>query len=75
MATEVSARKCECHGERMSWVRDPRYLAGGFWRCRIRERKNQRLRYERLNGLEFNHLLLMHRRHKALARRRKREEF
>lgn len=38
---------CECHGEPMLWNKDVRYSAGGFWRCRPKDRARQQAIYER----------------------------
>jgi hypothetical protein len=64
----------ECCGEPKLW-HAPR--AGtpydGWWDCRVVNRERCRQRYEKLNGREYNRLLLDHRRDKALARRRTRK--
>ena len=67
------APECACHGESMYWNANTRYLAGGYWRCRAKHREGERRRYAAKSGLDYNRLLLQHRRTKALARRRKRE--
>jgi hypothetical protein len=38
---------CTCHGEPMAWNTSARYRAGGFWRCRIRKQKKDRVAYAR----------------------------
>ena len=43
-------------------------------RRRAYQREAKRQRYEALSGLDYNRLLLTHRRHKALSRRRERQE-
>ena len=43
-------------------------------RRRAYQREAKRQRYEAMSGLEYNRLLLTHRRHKALSRRRERQE-
>lgn len=30
---------CDCHGEAMRWVNEPRRRAGGFWKCRVKHRE------------------------------------
>jgi hypothetical protein len=66
-------KQCECHGVEMLWNPDVRYRAGGFWRCRIRTQDRRRARYANRPGPWYNHMLLKHRHHKAMARQRKRE--
>ena len=60
---------CNCHNEQMGWQKDPRYTAGGYWFCRIKHAARMRRRYDELTGVEYNALLLYHRRWKALARK------
>ena len=74
MGTEVTVKKCECHGVPLLWAKDRRYVLGGFWRCRIRHGEHQRALYEGWSGLRYNHKLLINRRNKALARMRARRE-
>jgi hypothetical protein len=38
---------CNCHGLPALWMPDVRYLAGGWWRCRVKHRDNERDRYDR----------------------------
>ena len=52
----------------MRWLKDPRYRAGGYWRCTVRENAQRRQRYSTLDGPRYNALLLRHRRDKALVR-------
>lgn len=63
---------CACHGEELLWHRDSRYRAGGFWYCRITHQERARAKYDALDGVAYNQLLLRHRRHKALDRQRQR---
>jgi hypothetical protein len=37
---------CGCHDAPAYWTTDPRYKAGGFWRCAVRKRGYQRDRYD-----------------------------
>ena len=36
---------CACHGERKRWNKDPRYKAGGFWKCRVGDLDQKRAAY------------------------------
>lgn len=36
---------CKCHGESMYFNKDPRYAAGGFWRCRVKNSERNRKWY------------------------------
>jgi hypothetical protein len=63
---------CPCHGEKAAWIADPRYTAGGFYRCRAAERERDRHRYENMTGLQYNRKVLLHRRTQALRRIRER---
>ena len=65
---------CSCHGEPMYWTKDARYRAGGFWRCAATHRERKRVRYENLASLDYNLLLLKHRRYKGLVRMARRHE-
>ena len=65
--------ECECHGVEMLWNRAPHYNNGGFWKCRVKHREKARAAYEQMSSLEYNRILLRHRRSKALERRRERE--
>ena len=38
---------CDCHGEPQRWNKDSRYQAGGFWRCRVTGREQNRESYRR----------------------------
>ena len=57
---------------------DRRYVArlseAGMEHRRAVQRDRKRRNYEALTGLEYNRLLLAHRRHKALSRRQARQE-
>jgi hypothetical protein len=64
--------ECACHGEVMLWNKDTRYAVEGYWKCRVRHRERMQKRYDALTGLEYNALLLRHRRAKAMTRRAKR---
>lgn len=43
---------CECHNEPKSWEKSNRYLAGGYWRCRIKKRERQQ-RFHLRHGEEI----------------------
>lgn len=75
MATGPGTPKpdCDCHGEPMLWHKDRKMIPGGWWQCRVTEQARNRRRYAEASGLAYNRLLLMHRRNKAMDRRRKRE--
>ena len=64
----------QCCGEPKQWCQDTRYTAGGYFRCAADSRASKRKSYAALDGRAYNHLLLTHRRDKALARRRVRQE-
>jgi hypothetical protein len=36
---------CVCHGEPQRWNKDPRYRAGGFWKCLVIDTQKRRDRY------------------------------
>jgi hypothetical protein len=58
----------------MAWLVDDRYIAGGYWRCRVQVAAAARKRYaERPNGIWYNRKLLLIRRQKAMVRRHRRE--
>lgn len=35
--------RCECHGELMLWAKNPRYTAGGRWKCRRKDTQSSSL--------------------------------
>ena len=70
----MGEKLCDCHGQPMLWATDLRYRAGGYWRCRARDRAAERARYAKLEGVRYQRLLLRHRRDKALARMASRHE-
>jgi hypothetical protein len=37
---------CACHGLPAYWTASGRYRAGGFWRCAVRKREYQMVRYD-----------------------------
>jgi hypothetical protein len=67
---------CKCHGAEMVWRADnrPKYRAGGYWRCGIRELERQRVGYPDWSGTRYNRKLLTNRRSKALSRQRARHD-
>lgn len=63
---------CSCHGEPMYWNRHSR-PSGGWWSCAVQQRDRVKARYEAMDGVSYNRLLLQHRRAKAVRRQRNRE--
>jgi hypothetical protein len=63
---------CKCHDEPQLWAVSPRYRAGGFWRCAVKQRQYQReygqRAYAEMSNFTYNRLLLRQRRWKALRR-------
>ena len=59
---------CKCHGEPMLWQKHPRYTAGGYWHCRIKNRARLNAYYYSMPGTAYNRRLLLGRRSKALKR-------
>lgn len=47
MGQNEAAPRCECHGEEMGWRHDRRYVSGGYFRCRVKERERMARVYER----------------------------
>lgn len=41
----MEAPACACHNEPQRWNKDPRYTAGGFWKCAAKGVAYQRDRY------------------------------
>lgn len=39
-------KKCECHNEIMRWRADKRYKNGGYYCCLVKQRENDRRRYD-----------------------------
>ena len=63
---------CACHGERMYWMTDARYRAGGFWRCAVKKRSHAQERYDRdpIHRISKNLQNAAQKRRKTIARRR-----
>lgn len=47
---------CGCHGEPMRWSKDsrPRYKAGGYWRCSIKQTASRK-RYDQTEAGRSRH--------------------
>ena len=48
---------CDCHGVPMLWNKDPRYRAGGYWKCRIHKAESQRRAYAENPEVRLNQQL------------------
>lgn len=64
---------CKCHGVPMSWHKDERYRADGYWECVPKHRARSKRRYDSLEHRAYLYNLLRNRRDQAKRRRRMRE--
>jgi len=65
-------RACDCHGEAMGWRKDPRYRAGGYWVCHVKERARYQDRYDSDPVYRIQKGLLGNRRKRAATLQRMR---